>query len=256
MTNSVAVENVAKALYDSEKLPAYLFDWDSSENDHRQLYRGRAKVCIDAYEALIKEEVSKAASTPNKPRFSEHQEGGLLGHRVFVPTPVLQEWVVKLPLMQQTVLLTCIRGPDGVGKYSPVKLLLRWYRRCILLSAMDGKVLTNPVDTNGGSFTGPSLSGAAEWQKEEWGHCMHEVVYNYMRELDTIPLHFHTHLIHGAQVVGYKHPNIKIAEWWVEVYIRFVNQLHLHPESHAEMDKRLSDNRDACLERNDTATVD
>src|SRR5262245_28467293 len=50
------------------------------------------------------------------------------------PRAVLQDWVQERPFMQQTVLLTAIRGPDGIAKYSSVKLLLRWYRRCVLLS--------------------------------------------------------------------------------------------------------------------------
>lgn len=67
--------------------------------------------------------------------------------------------------MQQTVLLTSIRGPDGVAKYHKVKYLLRWLRRCVLLSAMDGKVLGNPYDSNGGSFTGPSFdAGPMQFQ--------------------------------------------------------------------------------------------
>src|SRR5690606_1349351 len=57
---------------------------------------------------------------------------------------VLQNWLMELPLMQQTVLLTAIRGPDGLAKYHPVKKVLRWFRRCILLSAMDKKIINHP----------------------------------------------------------------------------------------------------------------
>lgn len=71
---------------------------------------------------------------------------------------VLQDWVQGLPMMQQTVLLTAVRGPDGLPKYHATKWVLRWYRRCILLSAMDGRVLADPVEPNGGSFTGPSCT--------------------------------------------------------------------------------------------------
>jgi hypothetical protein len=70
---------------------------------------------------------------------------------------VLQPWLDALPLMQQTVLLTAIRGPDGLPKYGPAKKLLRWYRRCILLSAMDQAILSDPLRSGGGSFTGPSI---------------------------------------------------------------------------------------------------
>lgn len=71
---------------------------------------------------------------------------------------VLQPWVSDLTMMQQTVLLTAIRGPDGTPKYGPAKMLLRWYRRCVVLSAMDRRAITDPMQDAGGSFTGPSIS--------------------------------------------------------------------------------------------------
>ena len=82
---------------------------------------------------------------------------------------VTQEWTHSLPMMQQTVLLTAIRGADNSPKYGQPKMLIRWYRRCILLSAMDGKVLNDPCSHNGGSFTGPSLFNREpieEWEPE------------------------------------------------------------------------------------------
>lgn len=48
---------------------------------------------------------------------------------------VMQTWTASLPMMQQTVLLENTRGPDTIAKYHPSKFLLRWYRRCILISA-------------------------------------------------------------------------------------------------------------------------
>jgi hypothetical protein len=81
---------------------------------------------------------------------------------------VLQDWVQGLTMMQQTVLLTAIRGPDGTPKYGSVKMLLRWFRRCVLLSAIDGKVLDNPCDSNGGSFTGPSLDDEDDDCLDPW----------------------------------------------------------------------------------------
>jgi hypothetical protein len=161
--------------------------------------------------------------------------------------------VHELPMMQQTVLLTSVRGPDGLPKYGPVKMLLRWYRRCFLLSAMDGKALTNPYDNNGGSFTGPSYNrmGARPWTFE-----MDNLVGEYLRMLDAIPRHFHMHFMHAAEILGYKHPNDQIRSWWYQTYIRFVNDMHLEPELEATMNKRLGDRRDDWLDSNDPATVD
>lgn len=173
--------------------------------------------------------------------------------------PVLQDWVMQLPMMQQTVLLTAIRGPDGITKYGAHKMLLRWYRRCILLSAIDGKVLTNPYDSNGGSFTGPSIhmchkSGHCQ-ANAEWTQPMNDIVSEYIGASDAIPHHFHMHLLHAVEILGYKHPDFAIRTWWQMIYHRFVNDLHLHPETEEELDGRLGDTREGWLERADPATT-
>lgn len=200
---------------------------------------------------------------------------------------VLQPWVSGLSLMQQTVLLTAIRGPDGVPKYGPTKMLLRWYRRCTLFSAMDQAVLIDPLCEGGGSFTGPSISlltlqskavdravargfhsPSDLWELElstaivdqldedGWEPLMHEVVGEYLRALDAIPHHFQLHLLHAAEIVGYKHPDLRIRAWWWQTYKRLVHDMHLWPETEEQLDRRLGDNRDQWLERNDIATVD
>lgn len=167
--------------------------------------------------------------------------------------PVIQEWVQGLTMMQQTVLLTAIRGPDGLPKYGGVKMLLRWYRRCVLLSAIDGRVLDNPIDNNGGSFTGPSLEG--DDNLDPWQERMLVHVNAYLRELDAIPHHFQMHFMHAVEIVGYKHPDERIAVWWRQLYLRLVNDLHLHPETEAELDSRLGDTRPGWLKRADPATA-
>lgn len=167
---------------------------------------------------------------------------------------VLQSWVENLSFMQQTVLLTAIRGPDGMPKYGPVKMLQRWYRRCVLLSAMDGKALTNPYTSNGGSFTGPSIikDESLEWT---WEIAMDSLVGEYLKTLDAIPHHFQLHFLHSTEILGYKHPSERIRSWWGRVYLRLVNDMHLHPESEKEMDERLGDSREKWLKRCDPATV-
>ncbi len=171
------------------------------------------------------------------------------------PATVLQPWVSRLTLMQQTVLLTAIRGPDGVSKYGPTKMLLRWYRRCMLLSAMDKRVLSTPYEAGGGSFTGPSLYRQSG-DPEGWQLPMDDLVGSYLRELDAIPHHFQLHFLHAAQIVGYKHPDDAIRRWWYCTYERLVHDMHLWPETEEQMDRRLGDSRDQWLERNDVATID
>ncbi len=164
---------------------------------------------------------------------------------------VTQTWTHALPMMQQTVLLTGIRGPDGLAKYGSVKMLLRWYRRCVLLSAMDGRVLANPYDNNGGSFTGPSLGVRVE----AWEAAMDTHMDAYMRDLDAVPFHFQMHFMHAAEILGYKHPDERVRAWWRNVYGRLVHGMHLHPETEVELDGRLGDSRSGWLHRADRATI-
>lgn len=184
-----------------------------------------------------------------------------------VSSNVLQDWLCNLPFMQQSVLLTAIRGPDGIEKYSPIKYLLRWFRRCIVISAMDGCVLTDPFDERGVSFTGPSIildpkdnSGkpwiVKDFRTEEDGWlAMDRLVDAYIQMLDCVPHHFQMHFMHAAQILGYKHPDEFIRNWWNYVYIRLVHDMHLNVETEEEMDMRLGDNREQWLARCDKAVT-
>lgn len=170
---------------------------------------------------------------------------------------VIQDWVTDLPMMQQTVLLTAVRGPDGLPKYHPTKYLLRWYRRCILLSALDGKVLVDPIEPNGGSFTGPSIDFKNPARVTgDWQAPMHDRVTDYLRALDEVPHHFQLHLMHAIEILGFKHPDEAIRDWWNGVYCRLVHDMHLWPETEQQLDDRLGDSRAGWLARGDVATND
>lgn len=175
--------------------------------------------------------------------------------------PVTQDWVHELPLMQQTVMLTAVRGPDGLPKYHPTKWLLRWYRRCILLSALDKRVIPDPGEQNGGSFTGPSITEPEDvrawWEGDgvPWQTFMDRRVADYLQSLDEVPHHFQLHLLHAVEIVGYKHPDDEIRDWWHRVYVRLVHDMHLFPETEDQLDDRLGDSRSGWLRRADPATV-
>jgi len=144
---------------------------------------------------------------------------------------VVQPWVESLTLMQQSVLLTAVRGADTLPKYHSSKYLLRWYRRCILHSAFDKCVLSDPHDPRGGSFIGPIEASSLD-----------ELASAYLRGIDELPLHFHLHLVHASEILGYKHPTLGIRSWWNAFYLSAVRDMHLHPEPEAELDVRLGDN--------------
>ena len=147
-------------------------------------------------------------------------------------TSVLQDWVQDLTMMQQSVLISTVRGPDGLHKDHVAKAALRWLRRCILLSAFDGVALTRPDSPGGGSFTGPT---PPEYSS------LSDVQRRYFTAQDEVPLHFHTHLLHAAEILGYKHPEPWVREFWLGWYLDGVNRLHLYPESEEQLDARLGD---------------
>ena len=132
-------------------------------------------------------------------------------------------------------------------------MLLRWYRRCVLLSAMDGRAITDPIESNGGSFTGPSLDG--DDSLDHWSDRMQAHINDYLRNVDALPHHYQMHFMHAVEICGYKHPDAEIRMFWNRLYLRLVNDFHLHPESEAELDDRLGDTRSGWLKRADPATT-
>lgn len=160
---------------------------------------------------------------------------------------VLQEWVERLTFMQQSVLIAAVRGPDGIRKDHAVKVLCRWLRRSFLICAFDRRAHSNPYEPCGGSFTGKCMT------KEI--NSIDDALDMYMRSVDELPHHFQLHFMHAAEILGYKHPESEIKEWWNNTYLRLVNDAHLYPESEEQMDKRLSDNEQAWREREEVTAL-
>ena len=74
---------------------------------------------------------------------------------------------------------------------------------------------------------------AGDWHGENdndfmWGdyNVFHTFVFTFFEDHDEYPHHFIMHLIHCSEVVGYKHPDIKIKNVW-NGNIRF-QQFSLH----------------------------
>ena len=144
---------------------------------------------------------------------------------------VLQPWVEELPMMQQGVLLSAVRAPDGVSKNHPSKLIWRWLRRCFLISAFEHRIIARPNELGGGSFTGPV--------KDAWA-----AAQAYFYHVDSIPHHAHMHMVHAAEMLGFKHPDFIVRAFWNDFYIEAANDMHLAVEMEDEMDRRLSDDEE------------
>jgi hypothetical protein len=166
---------------------------------------------------------------------------------------VLQDWVSGITFMQQSVLLTAVRGPDDTPKYHPAKYITRWFRRSVLLSSFAGREILNPYEPDGGSFYGPACE--PPFDGVSWEPVMDDRASEYLRALDELPHHFQMHLMHAAEIVGYKHPDRRVRAWWRRFYERLAHDMHLWPETEEQLDRRLGDSRSQWLERADVATV-
>lgn len=145
--------------------------------------------------------------------------------------PVMPEWIFRLPYQQQSVLMLGSRGPDGVRKNHPIKILHACYRGCVFKAAYFGRELRNTEQADT-FMTRDELTDAALWEKH---------VKSYFDYIDELPHHYHMHLMHGAQIMGYKHPLPLIRTAWNWFYMRACEAMHVHPETEAQMDGRLSD---------------
>ncbi len=131
---------------------------------------------------------------------------------------VTQEWIDILTLKQQTVLLSALRGCDGVAKHDISKKFVRKFRSTILINA---------ENTNN-----------AEFMKDE---VTDEDIYTFTKQPDTYHFHWLMHFIHAVEIIGYNHPNKEISEWWKSFYYKLSDMLHMNPETKEQNNKRLID---------------
>lgn len=137
---------------------------------------------------------------------------------------VLQDWVMELPLREQGTLLTAVRGCDLTPKHplDSIERQLVAAIRCAFMNPAD----VREVGIEPGAFFQPEPPMG--WKASCLGH---------------YPQHWYSHLMHAAEVVGYRHPNERLAKMWWTIYKRMACSLHLYPETRAEMIERLSEDR-------------
>lgn len=144
---------------------------------------------------------------------------------------VQPEWCLALPLQQQSVLLLGARGPDGIAKAHPCKDVQRAYRGTVLVAARYNRLLYWGEEAD----TFMSLHQIADL--DTW----RRVVRTFFQWADDLPHHFLMHLYHGAEIIGFKHPDGRFRDAWHEFYLAGCHDLHLTPETEGQMDARLSD---------------
>lgn len=144
---------------------------------------------------------------------------------------VQPSWSLNLPIQQQSVLFLAGRGPDGIPKYHPCKHVQRAYRGTVLTAAAFGRPLA--YGEEGDSFMCLKTFGdLGAWNR---------VVDDFFLTIDELPHHFIMHLIHAAEIIGYKHPDVRFRFRWEGFYQRACVDMHVRPETDEEMDLRLCD---------------
>jgi hypothetical protein len=145
---------------------------------------------------------------------------------------VFPEWLQSLPMQQQSVLLLAARGPDGVRKHAPSKRIVTAYRAFVLKAAYFGRSLRSSEGGGNEFMSRQRFDDDAIWEVD---------VTDFFAGIDELQHHYIMHLIHGTEILGYKHPDIVVRRKWLSFYMQAVIDLHLQPESEAELDSRLGD---------------
>lgn len=143
---------------------------------------------------------------------------------------MLREWVQELPLREQGVLLSGMRGCDLTPKKpldSPERQLVSYLRYVVCVPNDEAEVGAAP-----GAYMQPNPPPDEEWTPSELGH---------------YPLHWYAHVMHSYQVVGFRHPSRETRLIAERIYRRFVHSLHLEPEPMVVMVERLSEERSVEL---------
>lgn len=144
---------------------------------------------------------------------------------------VQPNWCKELTLQQQSVLLLGARGPDAIEKHHACKTIHVAYRGTVLLAAKYGRSL------KWGEKADTFMSLDVFANDFAWA----SAVNAFFAAWDVLPAHYVKHFMHGAQILGYKHPDPRFRERWMNFYCRVIEELHVAPENEQAMDARLGD---------------
>jgi hypothetical protein len=74
-------------------------------------------------------------------------------------------------------------------------------------------------------------------------------VKEFAKDRNKYPVHYYMHTCHCCEIIGYKHPNQDIREWFYNAYLIMVKSLYLNPETETECDDRLMDGETKPFEK-------
>lgn len=156
---------------------------------------------------------------------------GVLSSSCATSESVFPDWMATLPMQQQSVLVLAARGPDGVRKYHECKDVVRAYRATVLKAAYFGRSLAWGEGADG-FMSMDVIADDLGWRN---------AVLRFFASVDELPHHYYLHLAHGAEILGYKHPDMRVRNAWRHFYEKCCDDMHVTPETEAEMERRLGD---------------
>lgn len=130
---------------------------------------------------------------------------------------VIQDWVQHMPLKMQAVLLMSLRGPD-THRAPNIKKMTRWLR--------------------GLTFVPGDPKNVVEFMAVDLPPRLIEKNDTH-RELEFASQHFYSHLMHGLEVVGYKHHDGIIRAWALDLYKDMCDLFHMNYETFEQHEYRL-----------------
>src|SRR5690349_12516011 len=133
---------------------------------------------------------------------------------------VFQDWILELTMQQQSVLVLACRGPDGIAKFHPTKEIVARYRATVLKAAYLGRAMRIDEGDDTTFMTLRHFSDDESWML---------LTRDFFDHVDSLPHHYYMHLMHGAQIIGYKHPIELFCNRWGLFYQRCCHDLHLYP---------------------------
>lgn len=138
-----------------------------------------------------------------------------------IPSSVVKEWISTIPYKMQAVLLLSLRGCDGTLKEDLSKMITRALR----------SVLFHPAVKN---FNDECMFMSVN------AVTLQNAIKRFADNLDHYPNHFVTHLLHAMEIIGYRHPDFKTAEFWLDAYRSCCYGMHLNHEGKDQLDVRLA----------------
>ena len=131
---------------------------------------------------------------------------------------VLQPWLEQLPIRMQSTLILSLRGPD-THACPGIKSIQRWMRG---LTFKPG----NPDNTKEFMHYDP----APITEKNPAA-----------KELEFCTQHFYSHLLHGLEVLAYRHPLAIVRAMAFDRFHAMCGLMHLDVESRHDFELRLCD---------------